>query len=174
MFDAQQTDPDVIDAVEAYCGGIYSPLEAHCKSTIVEDPIEIDEVDWDPGEGIWKVVRELGQGTWNFNPTSTDDLMPNQMAAVLRGNTTRPTSFGRKFLMGLVETAATGGDLTSSVLTSLATTLANYLADETVSGTSVLSPGVPRKGVNTFLPFSDGVINSIMGTQRRRKPGIGA
>jgi hypothetical protein len=33
---------------------------------------------------------------------------------------------------------------------------------------------VPRQAENTFLEFYNGVVNSIIGSQRRRKPGLGA
>lgn len=173
-FDSQQTNAAVLAAIKLYVEGIYSPLSAYLHNGSSINPCQVDKIAWDAGEGKWLTTAQVGQTTPVFSLSGAGDPFPNQIAPVIRANTSRPKSYGKKFLMHFVETSAAGSDLTSAVLTALATTLANYLADETVSGTSVLSPGVPRTNFNTFLEFTDGVVNSVVGTQRRRKPGIGA
>ncbi|GAI28117.1 unnamed protein product, partial [marine sediment metagenome] len=41
-------------------------------------------------------------------------------------------------------------------------------------GSNSLTPGVPDEDANQFRGFRDGIANTIVGTQRRRKPGVGA
>lgn len=172
-FDAQQTNYDTLVAIAGYIYDIYNAVAAFLDTNATLNYTEVDKIAWNATEGKWLTTGTLGQCDPAFTATGSGDTFPNQIAPVLRANTSRPKSFGRKFLMAFVESAATGTDLTSAALTALAIALAHYLADETVSGTSKLVPGVPRADENTFLPFTDGVVNSLVGTQRRRKPGVG-
>lgn len=174
VFTAQQTNSAVRAAVKQYVEDIYTPLLGSVVNTVTVNPTEVDKIAWDPTEGIWKVSEQIGSTLPSLTFTNGGDQAPNQVAPLIRANTSRPKTYGKKFLIGFGEASMAGSDLTGAVLTALATTLAHYLADETVAGADVLSPGVPRKGVNAFEEFTDGVVNSVVGTQRRRAPGIGS
>jgi hypothetical protein len=173
-FVGDDTNQNVIDACVQYVEDIYDALANNIRNTVDLDTVEVDTVAWDPAEGKWLTEFTVGIGFPSVTFTDTADLLPNQMAPVMLAYTGRPKSYGRKFIVGATESATVGSDLQSSILTNLATALAHYLADETVSGSNVLSPGVPRQAENTFLEFYNGVVNSIIGSQRRRKPGLGA
>ena len=173
-FATEQALTLVLNAVQQYAEDILAAVAAYIDSQVDTNPMEVSKIDWDPGTGKWITAESYGVRTPAFTPTGAGDRLPNQMAAVITANTPRPKSRGRKFLPGFVETAAIGGDLITAALTALTTALNHYIADETVADTDVLSPGVPRAGVNEFLEFTNGEVNSIMGTQRRRKPGVGA
>ena len=174
VFVAEQAEALVVAAVKGYIEDIYAAIDAYISDTVTVNDFNVHVVEWDVSEQGWEVVRFVGADTPAITFTSLDDPLPNQMAAVLVANTYRPKSRGRKFLVPFVETAALAGDLIGAALTALGIALNHYLADENISIGNDLSPGVPRAGVETFLIFSDGVVNSILGTQRRRKPGIGA
>lgn len=173
-FTSEQTDPDVIDAVETYADEMYEDVEAYVDQAATVNPMPVSIVEFDAGEGGWVVDRSLGTGVLTITPASIANPLPNQNSAVLVANTNRPKSRGRKFLAPFGDTDADGSEWGSTVLTNLALSLAHYLADETVSGDSRLSPGVPRAGVDEFLKFTDGLVNSVVGSQRRRKLGVGA
>lgn len=173
-FQTTQSDSAVAAAIESYIEDIYDAVVSFLSDGFTINPSYVHEVAYNSETSQWETVRLLDVINPSFTHTNTDDPFPNQIAPVLVANTTRPSSFGRKFLMGFVETAALGGDLTTSALTALATALASYIADETISAGNDLIVGVPRSHNSTFLTFTDGVVNSIVGTQRRRKPGVGA
>jgi hypothetical protein len=166
-------DYDVKTAIKGYIEDIYSAISTYLSDDFTINPSSVSTIVYNATEGKWEVNRLVGNITPSFTHTNTDDPFPNQIAPVLTANTLRPKSRGRKFLMGCVETMADASELVTAAVTAMGNALAVYLADETVSGSNVLSPGVPRAGVNTFLEFSDGSVNSIVGTQRRRKPGVG-
>lgn len=173
VFAAEHTGSEVRDAIQTYVEDLYTPILAYISSGVTVDPTEVDVVKWDATEGDWVVDRSLGITTPSLTFTGAAEALPNQVAGVLVANTLRPKTRGRKFLIPFTEGATSGSDIGSAVLTALATSLAHYIADETVSGTDVLSPGVWREGVNDFQEFTDGVVNTTVGTQRRRSRGIG-
>jgi hypothetical protein len=173
QFDEDQSDYDVKNAVETYIEDLYGAISTYLSDGFTINPSYLYKKVWDPTGAAWVIDELIYTFTPSFTHTNTDDPFPNQIAPVIVANTLRPKSRGRKFLMGFVETAADASDLVSGAVTALGTALNHYLADETVQGSNLLSPGVPREGVNTFLPFTDGAVNSVVGTQRRRKPGVG-
>lgn len=173
-FTSNQTDADVVDACETYADELYEDVEAYIDQNVTVNPLPVHVVAWNDVDDEWFTQRLLGTGTLTINPGSTADPLPNQNAAVLVGNTGRPKSRGRKFLAPFEDTAAVGSEWGAPVLTNLVLALAHYLADETVVGENKLSPGVPRANEDTFLPFTDGIVNSVVGSQRRRKLGVGA
>lgn len=173
-FTGTPTNGEVRAACEQYLEDIYNAVSTYLSQDFTINPGQVDKVAWDATEGRWEVVANYGTVTPTITHTNTDDPFPNQIAPVMVANTGRPKSKGRKFLMGFVETAADGGDLVSGAMTALGNALSAYVADETVAGTDVLSPAVVRQGVNSILEFGDGTVSSIVGTQRRRKPGEGA
>ena len=169
-----ETGTAVLGAVKTYLEDFYDAIKAYVKSTVTFNPFTLQTMTWDGGTGKWEIEAYWGTSTINITNESLDDQFPNQVAATLTANTVRPKSRGRKFAPPFVETSALAGDLIGGAVTALTDALSHYIADETVSGENVLSPGVIRAGVDTFLEFTTGVVNSILGTQRRRKPGVGA
>lgn len=172
-FLTDQSGSSVVAACIAYIEDIFTAVAAYLQDGFTINITPVHSVEWDAETAKWVTKALIGTDLPSFTHTNTDDPHPNQIAAVLVGNTSRPKSRGRKFLPGFVETASDGSDLVTAAVTAMGVALAHYIADETVSGDNVLSPGVLREGVETFLPFTDGVVNSVVGTQRRRKPGVG-
>lgn len=173
-FTDEQYDSAVLDAIEVYMEDFMDPVDARIPSGTSVGTCPCHIIEWNATEGIWETTRWLGNATPEITFTGAAHQLPNQIAAVLIANTPRPKSRGRKFIPGFDENSCNGSDIESAVLTELGTVLSHYLADENISAGNDLSPGVPRTGVNQFLEFTGGAVNSIVGTQRRRKPGIGA
>ena len=172
-FISTETGSAVLSAIQQYIEDLYTPILAYISSGVSVNPAEVDVVAWDAGVSDWVVDRTIGITTPSLTFTGAAEALPNQVAGILVANTLRPKTRGRKFLIPFTEGASSGSDIGSAVLTALATSLSHYLADETVSGSNVLSPGVWREGVNDFQEFTDGIVNTTLGTQRRRSRGIG-
>jgi hypothetical protein len=172
-FTSDQSGSSVVAAVVSYIEDIYNDVATYLSDGFTVNLTPVHSVVWDEETANWVIHALIGSALPSITHTNTDDPFPNQIAPVLVANTGRPKTRGRKFLMGFVETAALGGDLVTAAVTALSSALGDYLADETVSGDSLLSPGVLRDGVEVFEQFTDGEVNTVVGTQRRRKPGIG-
>jgi len=173
-FTEDLSGSSVVAAAIQYIEDVMDSIAAQLTDGFTINITPLHSVVWDAQTAEWVINALIGTGLPDYAHTNADDPFPNQIAAVLVGNTARPKSRGRKFLPSFGETTALQGDLTGAAITNLTTALNHYLADETVSGDSVLVPGVWRDGVETWLQFTDGVVNSVLGTQRRRKPGVGA
>lgn len=174
VFIDDQTDSAVLAAIATYLGNLLDSVDQYITDTLTINPCEVDEVQWNATEEQWETVRTLGNTTPSVTFTDTTGHLPLQIAPVLIANTLRPKTRGRKFLPGFCEDTTTGSGLETAVMTALGLALNNYLADETVVGANVLSPGVPSVVTGTFWDFTDGLVDSVVGTQRRRKPGVGA
>lgn len=173
QFLATQTGTAVIGAVKTYIEDMYADIDAYVPSSTSVDPFTLHIITWDAGESKWVVDELVGVDTPTVVFTGATDPFPNQVSAVVVGNTARPKSRGRKFFPPFLETSADGSDLVSAVVTALGTALSHYIADQAIDVDNRLSPGVPRTAANEFLEFTDGIVNSIVGSQRRRKPGVG-
>jgi hypothetical protein len=129
---------------------------------------------WNPAISKRELTYLIDVFTPSFSHSSTQDPLPNQMAANMIANTYLPKSRGRKALPGYVEGASEGGNLVTAAVTRLVLAVAQYLEHQEISTGNELWPGVPDADGSSFLTFRDGVANTIMGTCRRRKPGVGA
>lgn len=173
-FLADQVNSAVLAAIEQYVEDIYNGIATYLSSGFAVNLGYVNKMTWDTTLAKWVTGTLVGSILPTITHTNTDDTFPNQIAPVLVANTTRPGSFGRKFLMGCVESMADGSELVTAAVTAMGTALNHYIADETVTASNDLVVGVLREGVQAFLEFTDGQVNSIVGTQRRRKPGVGA
>lgn len=173
-FLTTETDSAVLTAMESYIEDIYEAVSDYLSDDFSINPSEGAIIKWNPTGSIWETYRVLGSIAPSFTHVSAVDSLPNQIAPTMTANTNRPKTKGRKFLTGFIDSSCDGSTLIAGAVTALGVALNHYLADETVSGSNQLSPGVPRKGVDDFKEFTDGSASSIVGTQRRRKPGVGA
>jgi hypothetical protein len=108
----------------------------------------------------------------DFAGSVSGDLLPYQAALVLIGKAAGLRQIGRKFIGGLTETMTAGGVLTSTLITAAAQTLTDFLAPVNGLGSGLLQPGILDK-TGVFRPFVGGTVSSVLGSMRRRKPGLG-
>lgn len=173
-FVAEQTDSAVRAAMRTNVDAIMNAVETMCPNDWDVNPVKMSRMAFNAVTDQWEKIADLGVETLTlFVPSDNTDPLPNQCSAVMTAATALPKTRGRKFFPAFGEDSQVGGILTSGVLTLMANALANYLADEEISTNNVLEPGVTRTGVDAFRPFTSGVVNDIMGTQRRRKQGVG-
>lgn len=118
--------------------------------------------------GHWVYNHEV---PWVIAGVNAADALPNQMAAVVVG-VTASRRRGKKFIYGITEAGQVGGVLASSPLFVLGQFATKYAAGITVGGVSALA-GVCKPDGTNFLEFTSARVNQIMGTQRRRKQGVG-
>ena len=99
---------------------------------------------------------------------------PPQNALVIRGVTFTGKIRPMKFFGGLSTEAFGDAGLLSSTLFALAADVMAFWVSFYGAGPSALSPGTWSKSIGLFVPLIGGVIDYIIGSQRRRKAGIGA
>lgn len=172
QFASDQTDAAVLAAIISALGDIYDEFAAHIDADMDDPDIAVDVVEWQTDE--WVTVARVGEGVAGTNFAAAGENLPPQCAPYFVMRTSRPRSNGRKFMPVIDEGAQNGGWLTSAAATALGNTLTEALTDITISAGNDLVPGVASTVTGTFLPFLNGFISGVLGTQRRRKYGIGA
>lgn len=103
---------------------------------------------------------------------SSGDQMPNAVAVVLLGKALGLRHVGRKFVSPISEALSVGNSLSSGGITLAAACLLAYITPFTGIGGGTITPGV-ADSTGTFHPFVGGIVSSILGSIRRRKPGRG-
>lgn len=100
------------------------------------------------------------------------ELLPTQMAGVILALTNHLKTRGRKAFAGFCTDALVDGVLVSGAISALIACAAAYITRVTGS-TGDLVPGTWSRKTNTFHPFISGIADTILGTMRRRKIGVG-
>lgn len=139
-------------------------------------PHMVDDYTFESVE-CFNVTQDEPIGELAYTTTTEGDLttdpQPLQCAAVVRFPTEVARSQGRKFIAGLSDTASSdGGVVVSSVLTGLAT-MATTILDGFTVGTDSWKPGNWSETYTRFAPWVSGLVNTVLGTQRRRRIGKG-
>lgn len=116
----------------------------------------------------WSYLGSITKGKTGTEPS---EALPNQMAAVLIGKVLGRRGFGRKFFAGFGEGMQDAGSLAATAIASLVNCALAYVSPRVTGGVS-LTPGVVDKDHN-FHAFTSGVVDTILGTMRRRKIGVG-
>ena len=109
-------------------------------------------------------VSGIGNGTGDYHP--------NSVAAVLIAKAPGLRKIGRKFWSGIIESGTTANSLISAALVDFALCAVHYITPRTTPNGSTLKPGIMDKN-GVFHQFAGGVISSLLGSMRRRKPGLG-
>jgi hypothetical protein len=124
----------------------------------------IDE-DWD----------ELGDGVPIEFWGAATDMLPHGAAAVIHAKTTDPDVQGTKYVPGLAEGSQASSVWTGAALTALVSFANNWTQSFDGDITEALiGPGVWSPTRENFFLFNQvEVVNTLVGYQRRRKPGVG-
>lgn len=174
LFASGQTDQTVMDAVEVWFEDMYDELAAELMATMLQDWCTLQEIQFNDITDQWEVYRLIGL----FLPSDTfgnvSEALPNQTSAFASFNTARPKSRGRKFLYPFGEDRQAATILISAALTAMSNYAAIALNDVVIDVLNHLLPGIPRAAFDVFLPYTVAIVTDVMGTQRRRRPGVGA
>lgn len=174
QFAAPQADLSVQNAVEVWLEEMYSELASEHVDTITQDICTLQEVQFNDVLDKWEVFRLIGL----FIPTITygniSEALPSQSSAFASFNTARPKSHGRKFLFPFGEDRQAATILISAALTAMADYADVALNNISLGPLNDLVPGIVRTSFDVFLPYTIAIVTDVMGTQRRRRPGVGA
>jgi hypothetical protein len=155
-------EPDASDYVDAvFHAGLLGDISERWAST----SLEIKRVNND-GDG-WTTLTEF---THVLEGASSDDMLPRQMAAVIVG-ISASRKRGKKFFAGITEENQDGGVVSSDLLGHLVTSAIAYTSQ--FNGVHTILPGTTTPDPFDLEPFTGYRVNTIMGTQRRRKFGVG-
>jgi len=167
------SNAQIEDAVESYFDDLFGDYLTYISDDISFNPGDISTIEFSEEEQKWLVTSKIGEATPDATPTNTDGIFPNAVAGTVVAKTARPKTNGRKAIPGLVGTAALDNNLVAGALADLVDFAADYIDPELVSTIGELVPGVVRVGYDVFRPFVSAAANSILGSMRTRKPGVG-
>ena len=153
---------------------IYGTLVAQVRTTVTEKLSFVDRIEFNEITDQWEVVENIGTFTLDFSPTNAGDGLPYQAAPYIIFKTQRPKSVGKKFLFPFAEDQQDETILVGAAVTQMVAFGVLVLSGILVSGDATLTFGIVRTGIQTFLNFLVAVVNDVIGSQRRRRPGVGA
>lgn len=119
--------------------------------------------------GQWLTTQEVA---FSHTGTNASETIADAVSIVLVGKAEGIGHLGRKFLGGLTEGVVVSNTITSGALAVATSLLVDYISPVTGVGGGTLVPGVVTSA-GVFHRFVGGVVSSILGSMRRRKPGIG-
>lgn len=165
-------DAVVVTALDTWSENMYARLEDFVDNGVNSALCSVDLIDW--VVDAWEVVRNVGTYAMTFVPTDAFPQMPNQLSPYVVFKTVRPKTVGKKFLFPLCEDAYDVGKLTALAVADIVTYANDAVNDINLQVGDDLVPGVVRTGVNDWQEFTLALVGDIVGTQRRRRLGVGA
>lgn len=149
----------------AYLVSLYDELENLLSDLWVGYAIE--RQTWTNGHWV-----PYAQSAFDKHGVNTGDALPNAVSTVLLGKGGGLRQVGRKFIGPLPKSLTTGNSLTTTAAITAAAALLAYITPFTGIGGGTITPGILNKD-GYFAPFVGGVVSSLLGSMRRRKPGLG-
>lgn len=168
------SDAAHIDAIRGKMDLAYADLDDIVEDTITPQLSFVDRVEFNEIVDEWRVVENIGTFTVDFQPTGIDETLPYQTSPYVVFKTGRPKSVGKKFLFPLMENQQADTILGGAAVTAITAYAARILTGITVGGDVTLTFGIVRTGIQTFLNFLVAVVTDVLGSQKRRRPGVGA
>jgi len=145
----------------------YDEMEAGLHQSLVQDYLQ-----------SYNITQDLPMKTtaWpgSFGGDIAGDALPLQTAGLLTFPTAAKRSLGKKFIAGIAELMHLDAGVMHATLVTALTTAAAELIAPIVAGTSTMIPGNFNKTAASFAPWVSAVVDTLLSTQRRRKPGVGA
>jgi hypothetical protein len=160
----------VADAIE-WMDDVYGTMTTAVTNTL--DGSFITVYVWDPVDEDWD---EVGADSFTWNPTGATDSLPRGVAALINAKSTDADVNGKKYIAGMVESAATDGQWTGPTITTLAAWAVEWIV-AFVGGTTGADwqPGIWSPHNLVFEAMSGTYTIPIeCAYQRRRKRGVGA
>lgn len=161
-----------VQAIDDWATTMYAELNTWVGDGVVSSLCSVDQVEFVDGE--WTVVDNIGTFTLTFSPTEVGPPMPTQLSPYIIFKTDRPQSVGRKFLFPLTEAGYENGVLAQSVVNVLVSWADDAVNNIVIQVLDDLVPGIIRVGFDVFLPWHTAIVTNSVGTQRRRRLGVGA
>jgi len=166
------TNATLTTTIKARIEAMYATIAGQTKSDTVEQLSFVDKIEWSGTQ--WLVTENVGTFTPVFTPTQVGDALPYNCAPFIVFKTSRPKTVGRKFLFPFDEAWQANSILVGGALTAMAAFGALAITSLPLGGANAMTPGVVRTGTAEFFAFQVAVVNDVIGTQRKRRPGVGA
>jgi len=161
------TDAEVLTAVIDWLDDAYAYVIEDQSTGLEYATVRVDNLTQD---------TTLGEDGWSSLTTgsSASQTMALQVAPVCRFLTNVLGSQGRKFLAGYTTAAhSSRGLLTAGALANMIEFISAILPGVSIGSDADLLPGNWNNVLERFVPWANGVANSLLGTQRRRQIGSG-
>lgn len=168
------SDQDHLDAIEASLQTAYITLETVVRNDVTEQLSFVDRVEFNEILDEWRIVENIGTFTISWSPDGAEHALPFQSSPYVVFKTQRPKSFGKKFLFPLIESAQDATVMNGGAITTIVNYAAVIMTAIALGGDATLTAAIVRTGVQTVLPFLVAVVNDVLGSQKRRRPGVGA
>lgn len=150
---------------QTYIESMYIEIQGALSDVWQTQSMELSKLEG----GHWVPYDEV---TIDVGGQNTGEVAPFYVAVVLIAHAVVLRHIGRKFLGGIPKAIINGNELGAAQVAAFTAALAAYLTPVEFGDAPVLTPGIVDK-VGMFHPFVGGVISSLLGTCRRRKPGQG-
>lgn len=161
-------------AIKGRLENMYDELVSQVLDDVTPQLSFVDRVEFNEITNQWEVVENIGTLTLSFTPVNVGDGLPYQASPYIIFKTQRPKSVGKKFLFPFAESEQNETILVAGAVTAMAAFGVFVLASLELGGDATLTMGIVRTGINTYLNFLVAVVNDVIGSQRRRRPGVGA
>jgi len=165
------TDAVATATVEVFLENFYDELAGRISSAVSLFEANINVMEFTIGVG-WEVVRNVGTANPSVTFGATGDMLPHASAAVITADTSIPKRGSRKSIPGCAEAEVDNSEVTSTLLSALALAAIEWLTDTPLSATlDLVSSTLSNLGIT--IPLTAVTVPDVIGSQRRRKPGIG-
>lgn len=168
------SDQNHLDLIETAMEAAYDELVSQVLNDVTEHLSFVDRVEFDEIVDEWRVVENIGTFVPTFVPVNAGHGLPFQSSPYVIFKTQRPKSVGKKFLFPFGESEQDATILTAGAVTAVVAYAAQALATLVLGGDATLAPVIVRTGVQSVLPLLVAVVNDVLGSQKRRRPGVGA
>lgn len=163
-----------LDAIEVKMELAYADIQTLVPAETTEQLCFVDRVEYNEIVDQWRVVENVGTFTPLFEPSGSLEGLPYQCSPYIYFKTARPRTVGKKFLFPISEPFQADTIIIPAALVFITAMATELLTPIALGGDATLTLGVPRTGVNSWFNFLIAVVRDVLGTQRRRKPGVGA
>lgn len=168
------SDAAHIAAIKTALQDAYITLEVFVNNDVTAQLSFVDRVEFNEIVDEWRVVENIGTFTVVWSPDGVADSLPFQSSPYVVFKTQRPKSVGKKFLFPFTEASQSGTILGGGPIAAIVAYAADILAAINLGGDATLGPVIVRTGIQTVLPLLVAVVNDVLGSQKRRRPGVGA
>lgn len=168
------SDAATVSAIRLKMNVAYGEIDTLVKDDTTEQLSFVDRVAFNEITDQWEVVENIGTFTMTWSPVSSGDALPYQSSPYVIFKTSRPKSVGKKFLFPIVEANQDSTILVAGAVTAIAAYAAEILDAVALGGDAFLTACIVRTGVQTVLNLLVAVVNDVIGSQKRRRPGVGA
>lgn len=165
------SDATILSALVTGLEDMFDNLNSYWSTQVSLNTVTVNEWEYDTTDQ-WHTGRYIGEGALTDGFASGTDMLPHASAAVITGNTGNVNVKSRKSLPGVIDTQAVDSQVQASTLTALANFAVDWIAQMFVDTNEYLEPGVPGKE-GIWYALASALVSDLIGSQRRRKPGIG-